>query len=343
MLQRRCGAAFVWRQLGGQNLRRNFCQTAEAVEAPQTQKKRKGANIDLAERRRILEAAASDLGVKKMEDWYLVPRSAIRAHQAACKIHNYYNNSTSKMITTIFPEHAWNPRSFIATPRRMWKDRSNHRKLLDDIGKALGVTKLDDWYTITTADADEMGARGLLTKHYKHSLINALKENYPNHQWLPWRFKKINQGWWNSIDNQKLFLEWATERLNVRSLDEWYLKSGDDIVDLGGRTLLKRYKSSLATMLRNIYKDHTWEEWRFAATPKKPSSDYVTGLLNSAGQQLGVKSMEDWYNISSLDFQRVAGRSYNRRDSGSLIEMLRLGYPEHQFDAHRFVKKNLGD
>jgi hypothetical protein len=77
-------------------------------------------------------------------------------------------------------------------------------------------------------------ASGLLTKHYKHSLINALKANYPDHQWLPWRFKKITQGWWKSIDNQNLFLDWATERLNIRSLDDWYSKSGNDIIDLGG-------------------------------------------------------------------------------------------------------------
>jgi hypothetical protein len=61
------------------------------------------------------------------------------------------------MITSVFPEHHWNLRSFAAIPRRMWKDNVNHRRYLDDIGKSLGVIKLEDWYSITTGDADEMG------------------------------------------------------------------------------------------------------------------------------------------------------------------------------------------
>jgi hypothetical protein len=45
---------------------------------------------------------------------------------------------------------------------------------------------------------------------------------YPEHEWLPWRFRKAPQGYWDSPQNQKLFLDHVMTQLKMTSYDDWY-------------------------------------------------------------------------------------------------------------------------
>lgn len=74
-----------------------------------------------------------------------------------------------------------------------------------------------------------------------------------------------------------------------------------------GRTLLKRYKSSLALTLNSVYPDHDWKEWKFASSPKRPPADFISKLVGSIGLELGIIELEDWYSVSAAEFERIAG------------------------------------
>jgi hypothetical protein len=45
---------------------------------------------------------------------------------------------------------------------------------------------------------------------------------YPEHEWLPWRFSKVPNGFWDDIKNQRDFLDWAGKQLNYKNKEDWY-------------------------------------------------------------------------------------------------------------------------
>jgi hypothetical protein len=68
----------------------------------------------------------------------------------------------------------------------------------------------------------ENGGSGLLSKKYNDSVHQALKAVYYQHEWLPWRFKQVSKGYWNSRDTQKLFFDWLGTNLGISKYEDWY-------------------------------------------------------------------------------------------------------------------------
>jgi hypothetical protein len=60
-----------------------------------------------------------------------------------------------------------------------------------------------------------------LLKQYKypHELLSAL---YPEHDWLPWKFDKCPRNFWDNVNNQRKFMDWAGKQLNVKEMSDWY-------------------------------------------------------------------------------------------------------------------------
>jgi hypothetical protein len=74
------------------------------------------------------------------------------------------------------------------------------------------------------------GGAGLV----RHSFVLSLREAYPNHDWLEWRFPIVSPDFWNNRDNQLRFVEWAGRKLGYKTLDHWYAVSREKLVNLGG-------------------------------------------------------------------------------------------------------------
>jgi hypothetical protein len=67
----------------------------------------------------------------------------------------------------------------------------------------------------------ELGAIYLLSK-YNRSPSLLLSNLYPEYEWLPWRFQKCPNNYWNNINNHKKFVEWASKELNIKEMSDWY-------------------------------------------------------------------------------------------------------------------------
>ena len=70
-------------------------------------------------------------------------------------------------------------------------------------------------------DIIKHGGIGLL-HHYNHSLVTLLSQVYPETNWIPWKFDKCPQNYWDDINNQRKFMEWAATQLNVKQIQDWY-------------------------------------------------------------------------------------------------------------------------
>jgi hypothetical protein len=54
-----------------------------------------------------------------------------------------------------------------------------------------------------------------LRTFYKGSLHRLLKAVYPHHEWIPWKFNRVESGFWDKKSNQKSFIEWVLRDLGL--------------------------------------------------------------------------------------------------------------------------------
>lgn len=70
---------------------------------------------------------------------------------------------------------------------------------------------------------------------------------------------------------------------------------------MGGAGLLNwKYKGSPILLLSAVFPDFEWQPWKFSFSPKNIWEDEknVKGFFDWAGKQLGIKSINDWTEVS---------------------------------------------
>jgi hypothetical protein len=100
-------------------------------------------------------------------------------------------------------------------------------------GKELGVKEMSDWYKVAhtvnkknfplliVKDLINLGGAGLVHS-YNHSLPQILFTIFPEIAWNAEKFEKSPQNYWDSVENQKNFVESAAIKLNVKIMSDWY-------------------------------------------------------------------------------------------------------------------------
>ena len=64
---------------------------------------------------------------------------------------------------------------------------------------------------------------------------------------------------WSSQSNRKLYFEWLKEKLCLKSTEDWYQITINDVNDNFGKSLLSEYYGgSLSKALLEIYSDYKW-------------------------------------------------------------------------------------
>jgi hypothetical protein len=53
-------------------------------------------------------------------------------------------------------------------------------------------------------------------------MFTMLSSMFPQYEWLPWKFTHCPPNFWNNVDNQKKFIEWAGKQLNCNEMSDWY-------------------------------------------------------------------------------------------------------------------------
>jgi hypothetical protein len=66
----------------------------------------------------------------------------------------------------------------------------------------------------------DIGGNKLLNS--KKSLSQLLSEVYPDYDWLPWKFGRCPQEYWDDMKNQRKFMDWAATELNIKEMSDWY-------------------------------------------------------------------------------------------------------------------------
>lgn len=92
---------------------------------------------------------------------------------------------------------------------------------------------------------------------------------YPEHNWIPWQFGKIQKFFWEDESNVKELLKWISglialfpfvtlENLKIKKPEDWYNISLNQLYSLGCKTAIER-NGGLFNLLSKFYPEHPWD------------------------------------------------------------------------------------
>ena len=192
----------------------------------------------------LADQLSSQLNIKNVTDWYskskeVLPHLSFLISQdflnagAESLLHNH-NDSPFELLSFLYPDYNWLPWKFASPPKAMWQNLSNQRKFLEFAAHHFHIQDMSDWYNIrvkvcifppkvtVTKDITSIGGAGLLQNHYNNSLCALLQRIYPEYPWLPWKFPACPRNYWDNLDNQRKFMDWAGKQLKINEMSDWY-------------------------------------------------------------------------------------------------------------------------
>lgn len=96
----------------------------------------------------------------------------------------------------VYPQHEWLLWKFDTSPMSYWTQPGNRAHFIKWFASLSGFSSLDRWYSVDLESIRREGGGGLLAI-YNDSLFRLLQEVYPDHEWLPWKFKKLPSSIWS--------------------------------------------------------------------------------------------------------------------------------------------------
>lgn len=148
---------------------------------------------------------------------------------------------------------------FRQVPRSWWSSRENRLTFFKWLEGVLGISSPEDWYQKTSESILELDdATTMLTNYYGNSLVAMLRDLRPQDSWLEWKFKQAPSNFWDSVENQRKFMDHASEALGLRSVQEWQHVTTKQLVSVGGARILKGYQYSMLDLLQQVYPSIEW-------------------------------------------------------------------------------------
>ena len=118
---------------------------------------------------------------------------------------------------------------------------------------------------------------------YKGSPYRLLSAMYPDYEWLPWKFEKVPENFWNKFENIKWFMEWVGKQLGIKELNDWNKVTQKQVEILGGVTLLD--KKNLYQILSQVFPEHNFTQ---RSSFNKKSQHVLKSMLKVMFPQEGI-------------------------------------------------------
>lgn len=239
------------------------------------------------------------------------------------------------MIQTIFSEHLWLPWKFQSVPNGYWAEKTNQRYFLDWLIQQLKIETIEDLYKVTVQQIHEHGGRGLL-RHYNDSPSFLISSLFPEYFWLPWQFHQAPLGFWANLKNQRLYLEWLANRLEITNWQQWYDITIEQITENEGGGLLSTYNACLSQLFPCIFPENPWLVWRFSQLPRDfwSSVDNQKLFLEWMARDLQLNNLEDWYYVHPAEISNRGGGRLLSKYQDSMFRMLSTVYNHYPWVRH---------
>ena len=220
---------------------------------------------------------------------------------------------------------------FDQTSKTFWENKDNHRIYADWLGIELGYKNIEDWYKINVDLISNNYGGGLLSGHYYNTPSQFVKSIYPEYNWIEWKFTQTKRGFWKDINNHKKYMNWLKIELGYKNMEDWYNINVKILHKNDGYGPIQFYNNSLIQLLKSVYPEYNWIEWKFTCVPtnfwedKKNHRKYADWL----GIELGYKTMEDWYKVDNKLIKKNNGCGLLHIYNNSPSQFVTTIYPEY--------------
>ena len=178
---------------------------------------------------------------------------------------DYYNGDLKKAFSTIYPNYDWKVKQ--KRPHCYWdKNLDNQHIFFEELYQRLNFRSLEDFKTLQNQTVNRNGGGSILNL-YSSSIPPLLLTLYPNY---PWKFEmKYSKKYWESVDNQRQYLELFYHKKNYQSLEEFYIVTFREIITTGGRGFLEVYGNELAVGLLFCFPHFPWNFTKLKAKVRR--------------------------------------------------------------------------
>lgn len=286
------------------------------------------------------------LGYTKLEDWYGITKLDISNNFGNGIFTRYYKSSPSRFVMSIYKdEHDWLPWKFIRSPMGYWKKTENVKSYLDWLCEEIGYTNMEDLYNLRYDVIHNNYGGYLLDTYHNSSPYQLVMTTYKDvHDWVPWKFKSISNGYWDEEKHRIKYAKWLYKELGYTNLEDLYRIKQKTIIENGGSGLLQlHYNGSPFQFINSCFPDYKWIPWKFdGQVPKGYWQDKNNHIkyIEWLGKELGYTKMEDWYKNTTDIIYKNGGVSllalyYNHSHSQLLMSVYRdYNWLPWKFNGH---------
>eukprot|EP01114_Cavostelium_apophysatum_P008516 TRINITY_DN2104_c1_g2_i1.p1 TRINITY_DN2104_c1_g2~~TRINITY_DN2104_c1_g2_i1.p1 ORF type:complete len:464 (+),score=142.11 TRINITY_DN2104_c1_g2_i1:652-2043(+) len=240
------------------------------------------------------------------------------------------------MLLELIPDHPWHFWRFQKVPETFWREKSCQTAFLTHLSESLGLSSWEDWYQVKVNEIKKHGGGDLL-KLYNNSQFRLFSTIFPSH---PWNEQKFHIYYWKLPFNLRSLFYRIAKQLELHQPEDWYqVKLGDLKAFYGVENIIEKdYQASLYNALSKIYPEHNWQFWKFVHCPNELWEDKENQrhFLDSIGENLGIKNVEDWYQVSKDDIRQHLGGKLLKMYGEDVAKMVKSVYDDRVWDLFRF-------
>jgi len=273
-----------------------------------------------------------------LDAWYKVDQKKLAAIGGEALLSKY--GSMWGLLSTVYPERKWMAFRLGKVPYGYWNSLGNQRDFLEFIAPQVNVrpSELDGWYKVSTSTLIRLGAKGILNQ-YNCSLSKWLVAVYPKHPWDASKFSIRPHAYWQSLENQKKFMDELGKKIGIHSeadFDLWYEQPNSILKEHGGAGLADLYPRGLPKLLAAVYPNYNWQLWRFPRRISQilDSEEELNKLFLELEKVLNIRRPEDWYRVTAEQLTTLKVPSFYR--GGGLAAVLSKRYPTVEWDEAAF-------
>ena len=210
-----------------------------------------------------------------------------------------------------------------------WFEINHQRNFLDNLYQKFRFQSNNDWFSISKSKIAENGGRPILNI-YKGNIIEMISKVYPDYQFKYNVLKtRAPKRFWNSIDNQKLYLDHLYEKMELKSLKEWYSINNKIIIQNNGGGLLKKYNGNFFECLKVVYPNYEWNNLNRSHLSKGfwNSIENQQNYLDNLFQILNFKFSNDWLNVNSKTLIDNGGSGLLNKYRSDIPRLITSVYP----------------
>ena len=155
-----------------------------------------------------------------------------------------------------------------------------------------------------------------------------------------WVFGPAPHGFWREQVNRRNYLLWLADKLGFRWMEDFYRITHEDLKRHCGQGLAQlAWNASAILGVEECFPEYDWKEWLFVSAPRKFWHDKANHrrYMDWLGQQLGYRRPEDWYGVTTRDFQQHKGGAFLLHYHSSVSEAVMSHLPDFDWKEWMFA------